>query len=91
MPDVDRNEIKKRVVHNLSILSGFAEDSIEEHHKLAKPGLWLSEDARGNLAPGFQVIASEHDEDARITKTECKKLKTVAACVTLVFKRAGGQ
>ena len=90
MPGPTRSAIKKRVVHNLSILSGYSESSIKQEHKLGRPDLWLSESARGELAPGFQAIAREDDPEARVTKTECKKLKKVKNCVDLVWKRAGG-
>jgi len=88
MPAPTRPVIAQQVTHNLSVISGFPEPRIMENQKLADLG--LTQDLRGALAPGFKRIAQAFKPDAIITKTECKKLKTVKACVTLVFTRAGG-
>ena len=89
MPVPTRVAIARRVIHNLSIISGFAEGGIRENQELAAD-LGMTEDLRGALAKGFQKIARGFLPTARVTKTECKQLKTVAAAIDLVFARAGG-
>lgn len=81
-------EIRKRVVHNISVISGFPESAITDPTRLTDLG--LTEDLRGALAPGFRAIAQEFVPDAVVTKTECKALKKVKDAVDLVSKRAGG-
>lgn len=79
--------VKAKVIHNLSVVSGFAEDEISESQDL-NLALGFSTEMRGALAPGFQTIARETKPDAIMSKSECKKLKKVKDCVDLVHKRS---
>ena len=82
----DRQEIRKKVFHDLSVISGFDEGRIQETDEL-ESDLGLSSDMLGSLAPGFEVIAQAYNPGAVITKSECKKLGSVKQSVDLVFKR----
>lgn len=86
MSSPKREEIKPRVIHNLSVISGFEQAKIREEHRLYED-LGLTKDLRGALAPGFKKIAKKYNSDAKITKAECKELKTVKASIDLVHDR----
>lgn len=90
MPVPTRDQVGRRVIHNLSIISGFPENAISHGDQKLADDLGLTEDLRGALAPGFQKVARVFVPDARVTKTECKQLKTVKAAIDLVLQRAGG-
>ncbi len=85
-----RGVVKDKVVHNVAVISGFDDDEVSEASKLERD-LGLPAMMRAALAPGFEKIARVWVPGARITKTECKKLKTVKASVDLVLARAGGK
>jgi hypothetical protein len=91
MPTPTRDQIARRVMHNLSIISGVAANEVTDSDKQQLTrDLGLTEDMRGALAPGFQKIARQYVRDTRITKAECKALKTTKAAIDVVFGRAGG-
>jgi hypothetical protein len=90
MPVPTRPAIARKVIHNLSIISGFPESSITDSDQKLATDLLLTQDLLGALARGFQKIARAFVPDAKITKTECKQLKTVKTAIDLVFQRAGG-
>ncbi|MEM7408877.1 MAG: hypothetical protein AAF430_01415 [Myxococcota bacterium] len=77
------------MIHNLSIVSGYSEESIKETHSL-KNHLDMGVRQRESLAPGFEVIAREYNSDAVISKAECGRLATVKASIDLVWSRAKG-
>lgn len=79
--------IKKKVIHNIATISGFKDSDIFEVQDL-RVDLGMSDDLRGALAPGFQVIARQTNSAALLTKKECKQLKTVKNSIDLVHKRA---
>lgn len=83
----ERNDIKRKVIHNIAIVSGDNETKIKESDKL-ESDLGITIDRRGALAPGFKKIAQKYRPQATVNKTECKKLKTVKECIDLVFQRA---
>jgi len=84
-----RKEIKPKVIHNISILSGFDEDRIKEESKLFED-LGMDDDLRGALSPGFQRIAKAYNPVASISKSACKKLSLVSEAIDLVVKGAQG-
>jgi hypothetical protein len=90
MPTPTRDQIARRVIHNLSIISGFAESGITDSDQKLADDLLMTEDLRGALAKGFQKIARAFAPAAVVRKTECKQLKTVKAVIDLVLQRAGG-
>jgi hypothetical protein len=85
-----REQIRPQVIHTLSIVSGFPETAIADGPQSLADDLGLTEDLRGALARSFQRIAQMFAPGAKVTKTECKQLKTVKTAIDLVLTRAGG-
>lgn len=82
----NHESLRDKVVRNISVVSGFPESSIKDNSRLFQD-LLMAHESRRALAPGFQAIAREVNPHARITKTDCEKLKTVGAAVNLVEKQ----
>lgn len=83
----DRQTIRKKVIDNIAVVSGFHATQIREPQSL-DVDLGMAQDLRGALAPGFKKIAKATNPEAVITKAECRKLKSVKACVDLVHGRS---
>jgi hypothetical protein len=85
--DVTRDDVKPDVVHTIAVISGYPDGKVTEPSSLADD-LGMSSDLRGALAPSFRSTAQHYNENAVITKAECKLLKTAKAAIDLVFQRA---
>ncbi len=97
MPAPTRDQVKPDVTHVIAVISGYddhvvlAGDNPKDPKKSMslETDLGMSADQRGAMAPGFKKIAQKWNPSASVSKTECKKLKTVTECIDLVLKRAG--
>jgi hypothetical protein len=81
-------DIEKKVIHNVAVVSGFDESGITRRLRLAED-LGFTDDMQGALAPGFKKIARAYKPAATVTKAACKELGTVGDCIDLVVAAAG--
>jgi acyl carrier protein len=86
-PTIYKLDIKEKVIRVIAIISGYDIEYITPEKKLKKD-LGMSGYHRKALAPAFIRIAKSYNPDAKITRSQCERLKTVKDAVDLVTKAA---